>query len=151
MLFIAFIGMLLITFGVVAIMLRPTAEQKAVDQRLAVIKASGPGAMLSSNELDQLLKATQNSNFGWLDNLLQTSSFTHKTQLLILQANSKTTLGDVGLYEPGGSSDWICGVLLIYPHGGGGGSGCTDRRLSPHFVSFGPPQPPDSGFQCCAA
>src|SRR4051812_22817961 len=96
MLFVAFIGMLLITFGVVAVAIRPTSEQKAVDRRLAVIKASGQGTLLSSNELDQLLKATQNSNFGWLDKILQTFSFTQKTQLLILQANSTTTIGTLG-------------------------------------------------------
>jgi tight adherence protein B len=96
LLFLAFTGMLLITFGVVAFVLRPSAEQKGVDRRIAVIKASGPGSMLGGNELDQLLKATQTSNFGWLDKLLHSFSFSQKTQLLILQADSKTSVGTLG-------------------------------------------------------
>jgi tight adherence protein B len=113
MLFLAFIGMLLITFGVVAFVFRPSAEQKGIDRRIAVIKASGAGSLLAGNELDQLLKATQTSNFGWLDKLLHSFSFSQKTQLLILQANSTTSVGTLG-FTCLGVAVAGCGVSYLF-------------------------------------
>lgn len=98
---IAFIGILLVTFGIVAFTMRSTPEQKAVERRLAVIKSSGEGSTITGTELDQLLKATEESSFGWLDDLIHTYQITHRVQLLILQADSKTTVGKLVLSSIG--------------------------------------------------
>ena len=90
---VAFIGILTLTFGTVVFFTRPTAEQRAIDQRIAVVKSTGIGSKLRGEALDQLLKATQESSFGWLEKLLHSYQFSHRIQLLILQANSKTTVG----------------------------------------------------------
>jgi len=94
-LLVAFIGILLITFGAAAFVLRPTSEQKAVAQRIEVIKVSGPETYVGGNALDQLLKSTQNTRFGWLENLVHSDHLAQKMRLLILQADRKTTIGSV--------------------------------------------------------
>ncbi len=94
-LLVAFVGILLIIFGAAAFVLRPTSEQKAVARRIEVIKASGEETYVGGNELDKLLKSTQNTRFGWLENLVHSYHFAQKMRLLILQADRKTTIGSV--------------------------------------------------------
>jgi hypothetical protein len=91
-LLVAFVGILLIIFGAAAFVLRPTSEQKAVARRIEVIKASGEETYVGGNELDQLLKSTQNTRFGWLENLVHSYHFAQKMRLLLHQADRKTTI-----------------------------------------------------------
>jgi tight adherence protein B len=108
MLFIAFVTMVLLTFTVVAIVLRPSEEQKAVVKRLGDIKTPD-GTLARSNELDLLLKQASEGSFGWLEDLLQQMGMGEKMALLILQADSHSTAGKVVLWSLGPAF----GVMLI--------------------------------------
>ncbi len=91
----SFLGILLLTFVTVVLVTRPTAEQKAVEQRLAIVKATGGGVVLTNTALDQLLKTTQESSFGWLEKLFDSYRFSRRMELLILQSKSNTTVGNL--------------------------------------------------------
>lgn len=113
-LFAAFIGILLISFGAVAFIMRPTPEQKAVDRRIAVIKATGSDAGLDSEALGNLLKVTDEGSFGWLEKPFTSYAVAQKLQLLLVQAKSSTTIGSllaasVGLAAVGG---FVCYLFL---------------------------------------
>src|ERR1700722_11245238 len=95
MLFAAFIGVLLISFSAIAIIMRPTPEQKAVDRRIAVIKATGPDAALDTEALGNLLKVTEAGSFGWLAKPFTSYPVAQKLQLLLLQSKSTTTIGSL--------------------------------------------------------
>jgi tight adherence protein B len=88
----AFLFMLVMIFGILAFTMRPTAEQRSVNKRLASIRAqTGQGG--AGAEQDLLLKEPAPGNFGWLEDMLQHLTVTEKVQLLILQAHSSTTFG----------------------------------------------------------
>ena len=99
LLFIAFFGVLLLTFCVIAFMMQPSQEQKAVQKRITGIEAGNPKGRIPGG-LD-LLKDRQDSAFGWLEDLLQTYRFSQRIQLHILQAESKTTPGTLILSSLG--------------------------------------------------
>jgi len=114
LLFAAFIGILLISFSAIAFVMRTTPEQKAVDRRIAIIKASGVDAALDSGALGNLLKVTKTGSFGWLEKPFTTYAVAQKLQLLLLQAKTTTTIGSllaasVGLATVGG---FICYLFM---------------------------------------
>jgi tight adherence protein B len=116
-LIISFIAIMLLTFGVIAFIMRPSPEQKALDHRITVIKSSPGGGASLGNDM-ALLKATQESTFGWLEELLQSYQFSQRMQLRIIQANSTTTPGTilvccVGLFI--GSSLLTCIFIPVLP------------------------------------
>jgi tight adherence protein B len=84
--------MMMMVFGIVLLTMRATPEQKAVNSRLASIRATtGKGA--AGTVEDGLLKAEVTGNFDWIEEMLVQFSITQKMQSLILQANSNTTFG----------------------------------------------------------
>ncbi len=95
MVFVIFIGSALLTFGIVVILLRPTPDQKALDKRLATLKASEDGSVGRTLDLDLYLKTLKRGSFGWLEDLVSGSAFARKLQLLIVQSDSPTAVGTV--------------------------------------------------------
>ncbi len=89
MLLFAFLFMLLSIFTIVLVVLRPTAEQKIMAARLASMRAFGSEGVQDGG----LLKEEVADSFGWVEEILRQFSIAKKTQLLILQADSKTTFG----------------------------------------------------------
>jgi tight adherence protein B len=89
-----FIFLCLLIFGVVAIATRPSNDQKAVSKRIAAVK-SPEGSLPESDELHKYLKTLQRGQFGWLEDLVEDTDFQRSTQLLILQANRTTSVGNV--------------------------------------------------------
>jgi tight adherence protein B len=90
----SFLFMMIMIFCTVAIVMRPTAEQKAISRRLVSMRSIGLDGKLSDGK-SGLLKEEATGSFAWIDELLERFSITEKTQLLILQADSKTTLGSL--------------------------------------------------------
>ena len=88
----AFLFMLLLVFSIVVITLRPTPEQRVFAKRLAEIRVTNADGAAGAGA-DGLLKPATDGNFEWLEEILQRFPVTSKVQLLILQANSKTTFG----------------------------------------------------------
>ena len=84
----------LLTFGIVMYVFRPSQDEKALNKRFVGIKeASGEGS--ASEEVTQILKVQHEGSFGWLEDLVDTSSLYSTLQALLLQADSKMTVGTV--------------------------------------------------------
>jgi tight adherence protein B len=84
--------MLLLVFSMLALTTKPTPDQAGVNARIAEIKAAGV-PQRPDNELERLLRDATTGNFGWLEERLQHFRLAQTAQLLILQADSKTTVG----------------------------------------------------------
>lgn len=93
---ITFLFVGIVTFGAILFFLRPTTDEKALYQRFARIKADQNefGAVVSG-ELEQYLKTRKTGQFGWVENIMESSDLARKIQVLILQANTTTTMGTV--------------------------------------------------------
>jgi len=94
MLILAFMFMMMMVFGIVLLTMRATPEQKAVNSRLASIRAT-TGKGIAGTVEDGLLKAEVTGNFDWIEEMLAQFSITQKMQALILQADSNTTFGTI--------------------------------------------------------
>ena len=112
-----------LSFVVVAVMLRPTQDQKVLARRINVIGQQRTEGAAGGAEMEQYLKAQTSGSFGWIEDIFKETSFTRNLRLLILQSNSKTTLGALivksfvaaaagfllGLFFSG---MWIVGLLV---------------------------------------
>jgi len=113
LLLIAFFVMLFTIFAIAAVTMSPSAEQKAVSKRLASIRAATGG--IPGEGQDGLLKVEDAGRFGWLEEILRQLPITDRVQLLILQADSKTTFGTLILYSFGLAVAVCFIVFLILP------------------------------------
>jgi tight adherence protein B len=88
----AFLVMLILIFVIMAVFAAPTADQKAFTNRLAAIRRTSiDGSVAEGGE--GLLKPLAPGRFGWLEDMVESMSFTMRLKLLILQANSTTDFG----------------------------------------------------------
>jgi tight adherence protein B len=87
-LFIAFTGILTISFGVMVFISGSSSSEKSADRRLASITAPKAGASTSQVQIEQILKVNPENKFGWLDNVLQKYPIMHKLEARIVQSNS---------------------------------------------------------------
>jgi len=95
MVVLAFIISTVVTFGIAAIMLRPTADQKAMTQRLESLQSSADGGGTTTLDLDLYLKTVRRGSFGWLEDAVSGTGFSRHIQRLIIQSDSATTVGTV--------------------------------------------------------
>jgi tight adherence protein B len=93
---LGFISIMVATFVLIAVMTKPSDQERLMSQRMASIRPS-PTKSSVTPETQQLLKATEVSRFSWLEKILQDYSFAQKVQKRILQANSSTTVGTLVL------------------------------------------------------
>ncbi len=93
---LGFISIMVATFVLIAVMTKPSDQERLMSQRMASIRPS-PTKSSVTPETQQLLKATEVSRFSWLEKILQDYSFAQKVQKRILQANSGTTVGTLVL------------------------------------------------------
>jgi tight adherence protein B len=89
----AFLIMMFLIFCTIAVVMRPTADQKAIAKRLVLVRARGLESKLDPS--GGLLKEETSGSFGWIDDILAEFPITAKAQRLINQADSKTTLGSL--------------------------------------------------------
>jgi tight adherence protein B len=90
-LLIAFGALLLISFGVTALLLTATKGQKVVDRRIAAILLSGTQTSSGEPLEQQLLKLDPANKFRWLNTLLQKYHVSKRLKVRIIQADVKTT------------------------------------------------------------
>jgi len=84
---LVFMLVLGLTFAVVMILTRPSAEDRVIEGRMAGIQAASSGIFLGEG-VAEIFKRTQLSEIGWLDALLQHWNVSHKIRLLVSQAES---------------------------------------------------------------
>lgn len=95
MVVLAFIVSTTVMFGVVIILLRPTADQKAMSVRLDSLQSGADGSDAPTLDLDLYLKSAKRGSFGWLEDIVSGTLFSRHIQLLIVQSDSGTTVGTV--------------------------------------------------------
>jgi tight adherence protein B len=132
---LGFIAILLATFGLVVVMTRPSAEERTIEQRMALIHQSANSK--DSPEIMQLLKATRTGKFGWLDEILERYRFARTMQLRIMQANSSATVGSMlltslGLFLAGYAVAWLFAPIVVIDIPAGAALSC----LPYGFLSF---------------
>jgi tight adherence protein B len=90
-LFIAFAAILSITFGIMALLMSSSRNQRVVAKRVLSILATGPQYSSDDAPLQQLLKLEQINRFAWLNALIQKYHVARMLKTRITQANVKTT------------------------------------------------------------
>jgi tight adherence protein B len=90
-LFVAFAGILTITFGVMALIMNSNKQQVALEKRLDSIKAPSAEATLST-DVGELLKADPESNQSWFTALLKRFPISKMLEDRISQAESKMSV-----------------------------------------------------------
>jgi len=92
LLFFAFVVILSITFGAMALGVGYSKNQRMLERRLASIQTAGNEVNLSDSSAGTLLKADPVSSFGWLEVVLQRLSISRMLKTRIAQANSKMSV-----------------------------------------------------------
>jgi tight adherence protein B len=90
--FIPFLVILLLSFGVMAFATKPSEGQQAIERRIIDIRSTRVETSSGGAEMGQLLKIEPTSSFGWLENVLQKYQISHLLETRIAQANSKITV-----------------------------------------------------------
>ena len=83
-----------LTFLIFWSMLRPSPEQQALDKRMSGIKETGVDGT-TREEVKQILKVQREGKFGWLEDLMDSSGLYRSIELLVLQADSKISVGGI--------------------------------------------------------
>jgi tight adherence protein B len=91
-LFAAFAALLLMTFGVMAILTNSSRNQRMLERRLDSIKSPTAGSSGDGDTTGILLKTDPVSSLGWLDDILLKFQFSKMIETRIYQANSKLTV-----------------------------------------------------------
>jgi tight adherence protein B len=94
-LFVAFILIALLSFGVFTFATRPRQEEKAMQRRVVAIKTPQGEFADTTESLENFLNQKPASSFQWLEGLVQHSSWSRGMQLLIIQADGNTSVGNV--------------------------------------------------------
>ena len=90
MLIISFVAILVISFGILALSMSSTKNERVVNRRITAILASGIHGG-DGDEVHQLLKPDPVHRFAGLNVLLQKYHITRTLRVMIMQANVKTT------------------------------------------------------------
>ena len=101
MLVLFFLFLVLVIFVAVTTATRPTPDERAMEKRILALSASTGEAGQNPQDFDQLLKAAVEGNFGWLEEAMRKFRFTAKLQLLLMQADAKTTIGALVAWSAG--------------------------------------------------
>jgi len=116
-LLIAFGSILLVTFGVVALMTGATRQQKIVERRVAGLVATGSEGGPITPQVQLLLKAEPTGNYGFLNTLMQDYALPRAIQVKIIQADMETTaltilLSSFGLALAGFGAAYLFAPIL---------------------------------------
>jgi tight adherence protein B len=90
-LFIAFASILSITFGIMALLMSSSRNQRVIAKRVLAILETGTQVGSDETQVGQLLKAEQVNRFAWLNALIQKYHVFRILKVRITQANVKTT------------------------------------------------------------
>jgi len=89
--FTVFVAILVVTFVVLILAMRPSASEKAVQQRLRTIERASVGGL--PDEATDLLRQEKLSDVAWLNDLMQQVPVFRGMRNLLVQAESQWTVG----------------------------------------------------------
>lgn len=95
---IAFLAILGLTFGVVAVLTRPTGEQKKIQRRFASLSTENKAALATDRKIEEYLLKPESHSFAALEKMVTAVGSARKLRLLLLQADSKASAGSVVFY-----------------------------------------------------
>ena len=133
LLLIAFAFMMIVTFIILFVSMRPTTEQKALAKRITLIKAAAGSVGGDTSGL--LLAREGDGSYAWLELLANQVRISESLQRLILQSYVEITLGKLLIFCFG-CAVAFGGVTLPLP---GQTSGCPSHR--PRRVLLPYPRP----------
>ena len=107
---LVFTMVLVLTFSVVMLLTRPTATDRAIENRIAAIPGALQGVFLGEC-VPEIFKRTQLSEIDWLDKLLQHWNLSHKIRLLASQGDTSWSV-PVVLAISGGCG--VAGFAISY-------------------------------------
>ena len=90
-LFIAFATILSMTFGIMALLMSSSRNQRTIAKRVLAILATGTQVGTDEEKVQQLLKLDTVNRFAWLNALIQKYHVSRMLKTKITQANVKTT------------------------------------------------------------
>jgi tight adherence protein B len=90
-LFIAFAAILTVTFGIMALFMTSSKNQRVIERRILAILLSGNQTSSGEAIEQQLLKLDPANKFKWLNSLLQRYHISKRLKARIIQADIKTT------------------------------------------------------------
>jgi tight adherence protein B len=92
---VIFVLFLALTFGIVALLIRPSALEKKIDGRIAKLRDDRLQRLKTPDEPAKIVKVTRLSQLDWVDGFLQRLGIAHRIQLLIVQAESSWSVSGV--------------------------------------------------------
>jgi tight adherence protein B len=102
-----FVGILIVTFGIVVFLTRPTKEQVRVQRRLTNLRTPKDGIRVSDFKLEEFLSDPDSRSFEWLEDIFGRATSTDKFKLLLLQADSRWSTGTLIFL-------WLAIFLVIF-------------------------------------
>jgi len=116
-LLLIFAGIALFSFAVIALLTRPSAEEKTIHRRLEQATHSGAAPRQNSNRADELLKQPLAAgSVAHLDRILDGFDFYPRLEKLIQQANRPVTPARVLLQAALTAAGCALAARLLYPH-----------------------------------
>lgn len=117
MLLLTFAGIALSTFGVLALLTRPSSRKKSVHKRLERVTAYGAATQANRQDADELLKQPLAAgNVARLDRVLDRFDFYPRLERLILQAHRPITPARVLLQAVLVAAACALAARLVFPH-----------------------------------
>jgi tight adherence protein B len=109
----AFLIIAMISFGAFAFAMRPDQEQKAMLRRVSAIKNPEGEFGEHAESLESYLNQRPATSFQWLEELVERSRFSRQLQVLIIQSDGKTSLGNILMTSAGIAVGLFFVVLLV--------------------------------------
>jgi tight adherence protein B len=112
---LAFIVSTLVLFAVIAILLRPSADEMAMAVRLESLGTDGDGEAKPVLDLDLYLKSVKRGSFIWLEDAVSGTLVSRHIQRLIVQSDSTTAVSNVLMQSFAGVAALVILVWLFAP------------------------------------
>ena len=90
-----FVFVLVVTFTLVMVLTRPTAQDRSITKRVAGIQIAESSEGYLGAGMPEFLKGTKLSDVAWIDRLLQRWNVAHTLRLLLAQAESSWSVSTV--------------------------------------------------------
>ena len=114
LLLFVFLGMVIVSFALVAFFTRQTEWEKAVKQRVGDIQQARHEDRTRQQDAERILKAESSGGYSWLDQLLEGYSFTAKFKILAVQSGANWKISAFLFYSVGiGTIVFLAGDLFF--------------------------------------
>ncbi|WP_263378069.1 type II secretion system F family protein [Granulicella paludicola] len=107
MLFLLFLLLALITFGLVISLTRPTKDEVRVQKRLSNLRSNSGDLPQTDHRLEEFLAAPGSHSFEWLEDIFSRATSTEKFRRLLVHAGSEWSTGTLLFL-------WLAILLVVF-------------------------------------